>query len=166
VAAYRAAGHTTIRAIYRKVRNDAEFYELAIAANSHHGNMLTSYDRQRAIARAEELGITKDRIANLLMVRLETIEHVEKGFGSTADSGAPMPLKFSVRHLKGKQLSARQQKAHETVGGMNQSFYINQVILLLEGNLLDHQSAATVARLYHLKQLLDKYNFKKFELVS
>lgn len=48
--------------------------------------MLTSYDRQRAIARAEELGITKDRIANLLMVRLETIEHVEKGFGSTADS--------------------------------------------------------------------------------
>jgi hypothetical protein len=43
---------------------------------------------------------------------------------------------------------------------MQQTFYINQVLLLLEGNLLDYKNEALMSRLYRLKQALGKISFK------
>jgi ParB-like chromosome segregation protein Spo0J len=160
LAAHRLFGSVTIPALQKRVRDDREFFELAVAANAAHGNRYSGYDRARVIARAEELGIDKERISNLLSVTVESIAEVEKGFASDSKDERPMPLKASVRHLAGRRLTQRQAEAHEHIGGMQQTFYINQVLLLLEGNLLDYKNEALMSRLYRLKQALGKISFK------
>src|SRR5580765_5022566 len=159
-------GVAVIRAIYRKFKNDQEIFQAAVEANNAHGNQLSSWDRSRVIATAQDLGIEKEVIESMLAVTIDKIETVEKGFGFTSGANSepgerPAPLKHSVRHLAGRKLTERQQNAHSHVGGMNQTFYINQVCLFLEGNLLDYKNEAVMSRLYHLNNLLEKVNFKK-----
>src|SRR5262245_56621185 len=139
---FELEGAKTIPAIQVRVRNDVHFFELAAEANAKHGTPYSGYDRNRMIARAEELGITKERISEILSVTVEKIEDVEKGWASVSADQRPMPLKASVRHLAGRKLTAKQFNAHEHIGGMQQTFYVNQVLLFLEGNLLDYQNEA------------------------
>jgi hypothetical protein len=164
--AFRLEGVLTIPAIVYRIKSDVEFFEASVSANSGHGERFSSYDRAKVIARAEELGIEKKRIASMLAITVDTIESVEKGFANNGETGQPMPLKSSVRHLAGRTLTVRQNNAHVHIGGMQQSFYINQVLLLLEGNLLDYKNEAVMSRLHHLHLALEKVNFKKHQIAS
>jgi hypothetical protein len=171
LSAYRKLGVEKVNCIVKHVRDDAQFFELAVAANKAHGEPYSAYDRARVVAKAEELGIDKDRIASMLSIRLDSVEEIEKRFASAndIDNGhgfGPVPLKASVRHLAGRRLTNRQRNAHEHIGGMQQTFYVNQVLLLLEGNLLDYKNPALMSRLYSLQQALEKVNFSKFQLAS
>jgi hypothetical protein len=163
--AYRLNGLAKVTVLQKRVANDAEFFELSVLANSTHGNQLSGYDRRRVITMAEQLGIEKERVASLLMVTIDKVDQVERGFGLN-DNGSHMALKASVKHLSGRALTVRQQKAHEHVGGMQMTYYVNQVIMFIEGNLMDTKNATLLGRLLHLARLLEKVNFKKYDVLE
>lgn len=62
-----------------------------------------------------------------------------------------VPLKKTIQHMAGKTLTTGQQKANEKLSGMNQSFYVNQVILLIENGLIDEKE-----NLYERLRILQK----------
>lgn len=166
--AHKRSHAKSIAATVIPVRNDAEFFGRAIATNARHGNQFSGYDRARMIAKAADLGIQKDHIVSLLSITIESIDSIERGFGHArgeddSELETLIPLKNSVRHLAGRTLSRRQLNAHQHIGGQQQTFYVNQVLLFLEGNLLDHKNPALMARLYALAQALEKVNFAKYQ---
>lgn len=65
-----------------------------------------------------------------------------------------MPLKNTVRHLAGKVLTTKQVDGNVKAGGMNQLFYVNQIVNLLENDLLDFSNMKLIDRLQYLKELL------------
>jgi len=56
--------------------------------------------------------------------------------------------------MAGKQLNKKQQETNKRLGGMQQSFYANQLIDLIESDLLDVNNPLLIERLRTLHGLL------------
>jgi len=69
--------------------------------------------------------------------------------------GLYVPIKQTIKHMAGKTLTDKQHKANEKLGGMNQSFYANQLITLIENRLIDKDDEKLFERLRRLHELLD-----------
>jgi len=66
-----------------------------------------------------------------------------------------VPMKPAARHKAGERITRKQAEwIKESCGGNNQTFYINQVIGLIETDLINLESASVVERLIKLKELL------------
>ena len=57
--------------------------------------------------------------------------------------------------MAGKKLSKPQEAANRKLSGMNQVFYVNQLITLIEADLLDKENDELLAKLQQLQVLLD-----------
>jgi hypothetical protein len=66
----------------------------------------------------------------------------------------PIALKQTIRHMAGENLTAEQVAANDKLSGMNQMFYVNQLVTLIENALLDTGNAELMARLQHLADLI------------
>lgn len=51
-------------------------------------------------------------------------------------------------------LTTKQADGNVKAGGMNQLFYVNQIVNLLENDLLDFSNVKLVDRLQYLKEIL------------
>ena len=67
-----------------------------------------------------------------------------------------VPLKHTIRHMAGKKLTKKQAVANKRLGGMNQMFYVNQVITLIDSDLLDTDNVELMKRIETLAQLLQQ----------
>jgi len=67
-----------------------------------------------------------------------------------------VPLKQTIRHMRGRNLTKEQSAANDKLSGMNQSFYVNQLITLIESKLLDSEDEQLFERLKHLHGLLEE----------
>jgi hypothetical protein len=76
--------------------------------------------------------------------------------GRTAKAGGlTVPIKQTIRRFAGRSLTPRQQEANAKLSGMNQVFYANQLIELLEAKLLNTDDDQLMERLKKLHELLD-----------
>ena len=141
-----------IDVMLKKYASEAEIYEDAMKLNSTHGRNLTSYDKAHCILRGREFGLTDDRIADALHMTMDRITRLIKERW-TAEQDV---LKKTVDHFAGESITKKQREFIPRAGGMDQLFYINQVIALLETNSIDWDREKVKTALLKLVKLLEK----------
>jgi hypothetical protein len=152
-----------IDVIEKEYHSDVEMFEDAIRMNAHHGRNLSPYDRVHCIVRAEELGLSVEKVAMALSMTIDAVQELRIDRVSKQRltvSGAPpeaIPIKRTISHMAGKTLTSRQVVANKKLGGMAQTFYVNQVIELIESDLVEKANDNLIARMQHLSEILKDY---------
>lgn len=144
----------TIPVVLKAYKNDAELYAEAMMANSAHGRRLTSVDFSRAMTKGRALGMDDATIAKCLHLTIDKV--TELVIDRSAKCGRiTVPIKRTISHMAGKVLTKEQSAANDKLSGMNQAFYANQLITLIESDLLDKADERLIERLRVLHGLLD-----------
>lgn len=144
-----------IPCIMRAYANESDMYVDAMTLNNSHGKKLTEHDKVRCLIRAEELGIDTETTARALNMTVESLGKLRTqrlGYFHTK----PVVLKGTTSYLAGTELTAEQVSANREAAGRPATFYIQQVINLLEADALDMESEKVVKSLHRLHELLDK----------
>jgi hypothetical protein len=171
-AALMMLGVETIDVDLRSYASDAAMFEDAIALNAAHGRRLTNADHSQIVIRARELGVTLERVGTLVGVSPETLERrFLAGQGPTQRIQTPqgtvtrrplVPLKKTLKHLDGQKLTAVQVQANAKAGGMAQSFYSRQLVMLARADALDLGDQAFVRSLIELRDHLNGADLESF----
>ena len=145
--------------ILKSYQNDGRLFEDAIRYNASHGRNLTSQDKVHCLIKAKKLELKPALIASALNItqeRAETLVATKVGTlaGPNSNARKPVPLKRTIAHMAGKDLSEAQQMANKKLGGMNQLFYVNQIIILITHDLLDTSDESLMGRISQLAGLL------------
>jgi hypothetical protein len=143
-----------IECIEKVYRTDAERFEDAMKYNATHGRALTKYDRARCVILGEQFGLTVECIAGALSVDSSSIDSLRVNRTAKA-RGLEVPLKRTLQKFAGKSLTKRQQETNERSSGMNQVFYVNQLIDLLEAGMIDWENVGLIERMRVLNELLE-----------
>lgn len=151
-----------IDVIENRYRNEAEILAEAIRLNSSHGKMLSRCDRVHCLLLAEKVSLSIDEAAKAMAMTVETLttlraDRVATGL-SDSRKAEPIALKQTIRHMSGKKLTVDQVAANDKLSGMNQLFYVNQLITLIESDLLDMDNEDLLQRLQRLAGLIRKLN--------
>ena len=108
------------------------------------------------MAIAEQLSIDPGRLAGALSVRPSYVGELSaRRTASELGTRAPVALKRTIEHLRGRALTPAQIQANRKLGGQSQAFYANQLILIVENDLLDTEDEDLLRRLGYLKVLLE-----------
>ena len=145
-----------IEVLEKDYADEAELFLDAVRLNAAHGSRLAPYDQLRCVEIAQRLSIDPGRVAGALSVRPSYVGELSaRRLGSELSTRSPVPLKRTIEHMRGNPLNPAQMGANQKLGGQSQAFYVNQLILLLENDLLDTTNANLMERLAHLKDLLE-----------
>jgi hypothetical protein len=132
----------------------ADMFQDAIRLNASHGKSLTTVDASHCLAKAQEFHLEQGVIATLLNITTDrATEIVSNRLALSGEN--PVVLKGSTAHLAGKMLTQEQEDYNRKAGGMHQSFYINQVIAMLESDSVDWDDSRVVSSLKKLEKLLE-----------
>ena len=131
--------------------DDAAMFQAAMTLNSAHGKNLSIYDKTRCLVLAGEMGIERNIVAESLSITIKKADSLL--LERLAASGEV--LKRTMAHMAGEELTESQAATNQRAGGMNQLFYINQVVALLESDSIDWERPNVVEQLKKLSQLLD-----------
>lgn len=143
-----------IEVIEKTYTNDAAMFLDAMRYNASHGAKLDPCDRNHCVIIAERLSIPLEAVAGALHMPVDKLGALHND--RTATSGSlSVPLKRTVQHFSGRKLNKRQVEANDRLSGMNQVFYANQLIELLESKMLDLSDDKLLVRLQRLHELLD-----------
>lgn len=143
-----------IEVVAKRYRNESEMLLDAIRYNARHGRMFSSYDRAHSVLKATELGVDDVALASALNVDPKYIGELRTD--KTAKCGElHVPIKRTIRHMAGRDLTKQQHQANDRLGGMSQMFYVNQLITLIESKLIDRGNEALALRLHRLASLLE-----------
>ena len=145
-----------IEVIEKTYKTEKELFLDAIRYNADHGRALTSFDRSHAAGIADGLSIDPDAVASAMNMTVERLGELKVSRSATIGTGRAItvPIKRTIRHMAGRKLSKPQHEANRKLGGMNQTFYVNQLITLIENDLLDTDSEELMQRLSKLHELL------------
>lgn len=147
--------------IPRNYRNEADAFMDAMRLNANHGRTLTRFDRVHSILRAEELGLSVADMAGALGMTADAVGFLRADrVGRLYVRGKrsePVPLKRTIRHMAGRNLTQGQVEANEKLSGMEQLFYVNQLLALLGSDLIDHENEALLTGLGSLLDALAEY---------
>ena len=130
--------------------DDSSFFLRSIETNVGHGQKLSSYDKVRCIVSAEQLGITRTVLAHTLGMTLKRLEGLVTR--KTASDGEV--VKRTVGHLSGRDMTPAQKQYNKKAGGMNQTFYINQLIGLIESDSIDWENVNVSEGMSRLSELI------------
>lgn len=143
-----------IMAVEKEYKNEKDMFLDAMRYNATHGAKLDSHDRTHCTIIAQRLRIPLDDVAAALHMPKDKLGELKHGRTATA-GGLTIPLKNTVRSFAGKALTKRQVEANQKLSGMNQTFYVNQLIELLESKMLDLNDDRLIERMKLLHELLD-----------
>lgn len=131
--------------------SDAAMFQDAMEHNTQHGRNLTPYDKARCIARSKELGIEMQTVASALHI---TQDRLDKMLLERFTVSGEV-LKRTTRHFAGGAITPEQSEFNrQRAGGLDQLFYINQVIGLLDSDSIDWERETVTKALERLKTLL------------
>ncbi len=145
-----------IEVIEKTYKDEAAMFVDAMRLNASHGTKLDPCDRTHCLIVAERLKIPLDAVAGALHMPVDKLGNLRSTrTAKTPGGNLVVPLKRTMRHMAGRRLTKAQIAANERSSGMNQSFYVNQIIDLIESKLLDRKDEKLLQRLQHLHGLLD-----------
>lgn len=137
-------------------RSEADMFLDAVRYNASHGAKLDSHDKTHCALIAERLRIPPEAVAGALNMPVDDLATLRNTRTATGAGNLEVPLKRTIsEQFSGKKLTKRQEEANRKLSGMNQVFYANQLIELLESNMLDTSDEGLLERLRHLNELLD-----------
>lgn len=142
--------------IEKNYATEAAMFLDAMKYNASHGARLDSADRARCTIIAERLSIPTEAVAGALHTSVDKIGALRTDRTARDCSGMTIPLKSTIRHMAGKKLTKRQEETNTRSSGMNQVFYVNQVIDLIEAKLLNMEDEGLMERMRVLHGLLEK----------
>lgn len=149
-----------VECVEKSYKNEGEMFLDAMRYNASHGRVLTPHDKAHCLLLGDRLNISADLVAeslNLTPERLGKLRSDRIGkFGSQ-----DIALKQTIRHMAGKKLNKKQAGVNEKLSGMNAVFYVNQLIMLLDSELIDQSNEKLVSKLFELSDLLDGHLRKK-----
>ena len=143
--------------VEKTYRDEKALFLDTVRYNSSHGRNLTTYDRAHCSILATNLGIDDAAIASALHVSEQYLGDLRVDRAAVVGEGAAglhVPIKRTIRHMAGKHLTQEQARANESLSGMNQLFYVNQVITLIEAGLLDTANEPLLTGLRRLGKLI------------
>ncbi len=150
-----------VECIAKTYRNEGEMFLDAMRYNASHGRALTMYDRARCALRCKKFKLGIVAIAAALGMTPAALQAIGEGRTANvrsekdADEGHEVALKRTIAHMSGRTISADQQIANGKLSGMQQAFYVNQLIILIESKLLDTENSELMVRLAKLAELLE-----------
>ncbi len=146
-----------VEIIEKTYKGDKDFFIDACALNGAHGRALSTFDRSHIVVTAKTLGIDLSSIATALNMTTDKLSSlsVDRSAQVNGDSVRTIPIKRTIRHMRGKVLTRPQVEANRKLSGMNQVFYVNQLITLVESRLLNKEDDLLIERLRVLHGLLD-----------
>lgn len=148
--AFKRLGIERVPCILKRFGSDADMFEEALRLNASHGRPLAPYERRRCAEIARELGLSLEKVADALHVRIETVSEWVRGFVPTQD-GRHVPIKRGLQ--PSIPLTQIQQEVNEKWGGMNPLFYARQIIAYLEGGFYRQEQSALAKALDRIVQL-------------
>lgn len=154
-----------IEVIEKSYRTDAAMFLDAMRYNASHGRMLSTFDRAHCILLGEQFGIEPDQIAGALQITMDAVGKLKADRVGTLRTrtvtssgqrkGQRIPLKRTIRHMSGTTLTKAQYEANDKLSGMEQLFYVNQLVTLIENDLLDKENEKLFDGLRKLHELLE-----------
>lgn len=157
VRAYQKVYGLDVEALvdFKEYASEAEMFTDAVRLNASHGRRLSTYDQARCIAKAEALKLEPDVISSMLNMTPKRIGEMKVQRFATYKL-EPRVLKRTTAHLAGKELTDDEAEYNIKAGGMHQSFYIYQVIAMLEADTVNWENQGVGNALKKLYDLLDK----------
>ncbi len=143
-----------IPAELKEYASEADMFAEAMALNVVHGSNLTPFDKARCLAKAEELKIETPLVARALNMTVESLSDL-KASRLGYFQAKPIVLKRTLVHLAGEDLTEKQIEYNRQAGGMPCTFYINQLIAMLEAEAIEWKNEKVVYGLKRLHDLLD-----------
>lgn len=144
---------TIVEKVYK---SDAELFLDSMRYNAAHGARLDPCDRTHCVLIAERLSIPLDAVAGALHMPAEKLGDLRQHRTGSLAGGLQIALKRTISHMEGRRLTKAQSDVNDKLSGMNQQFYVNQVVMLIESNLLDKEDEKLMARLEYLAKLLNE----------
>jgi ribosomal protein L24 len=149
----------TVLTILKDYKSDSELFLDAVRFNAGHGRSLTAYDKTHCIIKAGELNISNLKISKALNITkqkagklsITRIGNKKIKFGKNIR----VPIKRTIQHMAGKDLTQNQIDANEKLSGMAQLFTVNQLIILIENDLIDRENKMLMDRIEELRILLN-----------
>ncbi len=123
--------------------------------NGTHGAQLDTCDRTHCVIISERLGISLDDVAGALHMTIDRLANLKTSRTAVGTGGLTIPIKQTFRRFAGQKFTKRQQESNLRSSGMNQVFYANQLIDMIEAKLLDMEDERLIERLRVLHDLLD-----------
>ena len=157
VKAYQKAygADSMVPCVYKEYPDDAAMFLESMEANSKHGRNLTPFDRARCLGRAEELRLDISVVAKSLNMTVESLGTMKaERLGSFLSD--PVVLKRTTAHLAGTDLTAAQVEYNRHAGGMPATFFISQLIQMIESDSVDWSNEKVVDGFRRLYSLLGK----------
>lgn len=145
----------TIEAELREYPNEAAMFEEAIRLNASHGRPLSKMDEAHCLAKAQEFKLEQAVVASLLNITVQRAEDLVSKRLASSDEGS-IVLKGSTAFLSGQKLSEAQANYNRKAGGQPQTFYINQVIAMIEGDAVDWGNTRVTSGMKKLLELLEE----------
>lgn len=142
-------GEEIIPAILENFPDEAAVFAAAVKANAAHGKPYAPFERAKIVRQAQDFGLTVDRLSDALNISIDKITEIQAGFVGVGKTSGP--VKATVSHLRGGRMTKDQAKAADKLGGMPQRFYVEQLLILVENdlvNLADDVMMAKLARLH------------------
>lgn len=143
--AYQGLKAETVPVEKRYYRSEKQMFEDAGKLNASHGRPFSSQDCRRFILLASNVGLSKEKIAEVLHVTKDRIESWTLQKASYKNE--PVPIKRGLSSLVGKKLTASQKKLNEEWGGMNATFYVNQLLLFIQAGVLTDDDINFIERM-------------------
>ncbi|MHC4951736.1 MAG: ParB N-terminal domain-containing protein, partial [Planctomycetota bacterium] len=153
-----------VTAILKNYKSDIDLFLDAVKYNSGHGRTLTKYDKTHCVLRAGELNISDLQISNALKMTKEKAGELKIfrtgnqkiKIGTRKFTRRKIPIKNTINHMAGKDLTQVQVDVNERLSGMAQLFTVNQIIMLIESDLIDKENEKLMKALKRLSNLLKK----------
>ena len=140
-----------IQVILKDYKNEQELFIEAMRSNSAHGRNMTSYDRTHAIMIAERLEIAIKDVANALNMTADKITAWRTERAVRIEGTRRMqPLKMPIRHMVGQTMTKAQSEIVPKLGGNQQLFYVRQLRMLIDNDMLDRDNEALMSELRDL----------------
>lgn len=137
----------------KEYASQAEMFQDAIRLNASHGQALSAMDGAHCLAKAKEFQLEQAVVATLLNITTERAEDLVSNRMAISSDG-PIVLKGSTAFLAGRRLTQEQVDYNRKAGGLHPTFYINQVIAMLESDSVNWDDTKIVSALKKLSEIL------------
>jgi hypothetical protein len=152
---------------FRKFADEDELFLFSVAANSAHGQQVTSFDSKKIILEAKARGISMSLLADAIKMPVSTMEKmIVDGTGFLKPipgaRSVQVPLKKTVaKRFHGRELSEEQYELAKRMGGLPPGYYIKQVISILQLGDIAGLAAEAQENLHILHDLLSMKLFPR-----
>jgi len=135
--------------------SEAELLLDAVRLNACHGRNMTTSDRAHAILLAGRLKAPVEDLARALNITVERMEEIKTTLTiKVEDTRQRIPLKMPIRFMTGRELTKKQAAVVPRLGGNSALFWVHQLCMLIESDMIDTSNEKLMDELERLSGLI------------